>query len=205
MIAPWVSEQNTSRLCELLKANGSDKSTNHNYDRVYQPIINYLLFKSKQITLAEIGLGTNNLDVLSNMGASGTPGASCRSFRDFSPSINVYGADVDSRILFQEERIITQYVDQLQTSTIDQFINVSNPDLLIDDGLHAFRANLNVLNSFVSYAKNKSEKWLIIEDLGFEVAQISCWLKILTILEDNCQLESWVIKTRNSFLIVIRS
>ena len=54
---------------------GSDKSTAHNYHHLYGEIlknrddISYVL---------EIGLGTNNLDVVSNMGTQGKPGASLR-------------------------------------------------------------------------------------------------------------------------------
>lgn len=204
-IKHWVSEKEANRLSDLLKANLSDKSTTHDYYRLYQPIINQLLRQKSQISLAEIGLGTNNLDTLSNMGAGGAPGASARSFRDFSPNINVYGADVDRRILFQEDRINTFYVDQLQAWTIDELVKISKPDLFIDDGLHAFRANLNVLNTFVRYAENNSKKWLVIEDLGFMESQIHCWLSILKILEEYFPFESWAVETKKSFVIVIRS
>ena len=51
----------------------------------------------------EIGLGTNNIDIVSTMGKKGHPGASLRAFRDFCPNAEIYGADFDSRILFQEK------------------------------------------------------------------------------------------------------
>jgi hypothetical protein len=93
----------------------------------------------------EIGLGTNNIDVPYNMGRGGSPGASLRAFRDLDSRINVIGADFDKRILFEEERIKTFYLNQRDPDTLSEFSEKIglNFDLIIDDGLHAAHANLN--------------------------------------------------------------
>lgn len=204
-IRNWVSATDCRKLGDILRAKGSDKSTTHDYYRVYQPILKLLLRDSARINLTEIGLGTNNLDTLSNMGVLGTPGASARAFRDFSSNINIYGADVDNRILFQEERIQTTYVDQLEPNTINELIQKSHPDILIDDGLHAFRANFNVLNSFISYAKDNADKWLIVEDVHSEEVLIDCWLSILQALEEGLGFKTWAIKTKVCHILAIKS
>ena len=53
-------------MCEVFKEKKSDKSTFHNYTTLY----NFLFSEhiSKEINFFEVGLGTNNTDVPSNMG-----------------------------------------------------------------------------------------------------------------------------------------
>ena len=69
--------------------------------------------------------------------------------RELFPHALVYGADIDRRILFQEDRIKTFYCDQLDRSSIRELW--SQPDLqagldiIIEDGLHTFEANVSFL------------------------------------------------------------
>ena len=111
----------TSELGEIFKKNGSDKSTTHDYYKIYAYLISSLVNPKK---IFEIGLGTNNVDIVSSMGIYGTPGASLRSFRDFTKEAFIYGADFDRRILFEEIRIKTFFVDQTKNSTFTQ-LNLS--------------------------------------------------------------------------------
>ena len=69
-----------SKLKKLFDIYGSDKSKYHDYHYIYSSI-----FKnpSKVRKMLEIGIGTNNTSVLSNMGEKGKPGASLKAFRDF--------------------------------------------------------------------------------------------------------------------------
>jgi SAM-dependent methyltransferase len=142
---------------------GSNKANRHNYHYIYGPILK----NTAQVTgVLEIGLGTNNTDVVSNMGTEGRPGASIRAFRDFLPNAQIYGADIDKRILFEETRIKTYFVDQTNLQSLDDLGNRIDEelDLIIDDGLHSPHANVAV----VSFAldKVKSGGWLIIEDIA---------------------------------------
>jgi hypothetical protein len=105
------------KLGELFYNYGSDKSSPHNYHKIYS---NLLSSQKSVDRIFEIGLGTNNLDVVSTMGKNGKPGASLRAFRDCFLRAKIYGADFDSRILFNEERINTFFVDQTRPITFEK-------------------------------------------------------------------------------------
>ena len=140
---------------------GSDKSSN-NYHYIYGPILKNV----QEITgILEIGLGTNYTDVVSNMGVTGKPGASLRAFKDYLPNAQIYGADVDQRILFTEDRIQTYYVDQTNYGTLESLDKTvpGDLDLIIDDGLHCPNANISVLTFALRKLKNNG--WFVIEDI----------------------------------------
>jgi SAM-dependent methyltransferase len=132
-------------LCNLYEFYGSDKSTHHNYSALYKKLFDQ--FANRSINFLEVGLGTNNLDVKSNMTAQGKPGASLFAISDLYPLWNIYGLDVDQRILFQEpaRKISTYYVDQTDSSTVVSVVNNNFKDkvfhIILDDGLHEFAAN----------------------------------------------------------------
>jgi hypothetical protein len=148
-----------TKLCEFYK---SDKgSINHHkkgiwgwrahtYSNYYYSLFNH--FKDDVKLVFECGIGTNNLDFPSNMTVNGIPGASLRVWRDYFKNAQIYGADIDKNILFQELRIKTYYVDQLNTLSIETMwkeIGIQNFDIIIDDGLHTDDANINLfINSF---------------------------------------------------------
>lgn len=149
-----------ARLKECLDANGSDKAQANHYYKFYASVLH-----PDAEAVFEIGLGTNNTDVASNMGPSGRPGASLRGFRDFLPNAAIFGADIDERILFEEERISTRRVDQLDYSSLAALKEWLPPlDLFIDDGLHSFAANLNSLE--VGLRLTKPGGWVVIEDIN---------------------------------------
>jgi hypothetical protein len=138
----------------------------HIYTDIY-----FLLFNHKRncnFNLFELGIGTNDLSVRSNMGLKGTPGASLRMWRDFFNNAQIYGADIDEKILFQEERIRTYFVDQLNIESIKKLWDEFNVkfDIMIDDGLHFFEANINFLQH--SYHKLSTNGLYIIEDIKTE-------------------------------------
>ena len=91
-------------LKRLFDKHGSDKGGN-NYHQVYGTILQ----TPNTITdILEIGLGTNNADVVSNMrhlGSFASPGGSLRAFGEFLPHAMIFGADIDKRILFEESNI----------------------------------------------------------------------------------------------------
>lgn len=146
---------------------GSDKASTHDYHRVYAALLEPI--RHKPVSILEIGLGTNNIDVLSNMGLSGKPGASLRAFRDWLPEAMVFGADIDERVLFAEERIETYFVDQTKPKTLRELSARFEPhsfDLIIDDGLHIPEANINSVNFALGLLKDTGV--LVIEDIGEE-------------------------------------
>lgn len=158
-----------ARLKELYNYYGSDKAEFHDYHLLYGS----LLSEPASVTaLLEIGLGTNNPRLISNMGKRGRPGGSLRAFRDFLPTARIYGADIDRRILFSEDRITTFYVDQTDPTSLAALANLIDDqfDLIIDDGLHSPNANLAVLGFGLN--KLKIGGWLVVEDIRSEALPI---------------------------------
>ena len=161
------SEVSNNELTELMNFYGSDKGGNgkiHNFSDYYSSIF---YFKKNQIkNLLEVGLGTNNINLTSNMGADGKPLASLRAWQDYFKNAAIYGADIDKTILKNEGRIQTFFVDQTDKFSIElMFQNIGNVlfDIIIDDGLHKFEANINLFeNSFKFLSK---EGIYIIEDV----------------------------------------
>lgn len=156
-----------TELCSIMTKYGSDKGNFvHNYTIYYDNLFKSL--KNEILNVFELGLGTNNLDVKSNMGLSGKPGASLRGWKEYFPNSNIFGADIDKRILFQEDRIKTFYCNQENVEDIKElWSNESLKDLLFDiiieDGLHEFNANLTFLTH--SLEKLKIGGYYICEDL----------------------------------------
>lgn len=139
-------------LCEIMKANGSDKGDGwHNYTVLYHHLLEALFDQVDNVF--ELGVGTNFVDTPSNMGPSGVPGASLRGWTNYFPEAQIYGADIDRRVLFQDERIATLYVDQTDPASVSSLWEHVEPDfdIIIDDGLHEFEAN----RSFFAGSKHK--------------------------------------------------
>lgn len=181
----------------LFDTNGSDKGTFHGYYKFYQPIISQQIRTKKNCVIFEVGIGSNNIDVQSNMGLEGTPGASARAFRNFSPNCRLIIGDIDKRILFEEERISSYYVDQLNIQTLNSFFNISKYDIAIDDGLHILRSNINFFIS--AFEKKSSNSWIIIEDINLK--DIKFWKNISNISKKTSS--SWVIKANHSFMFIM--
>lgn len=157
----------TEALRELFNRCGSDKAVFHDYHLAYGGLLQGR--RGEPLDLLEIGLGTNNVDVPSNMGRNACPGASVRAFRDWAGRASIVGADVDERILFSEERIETHFIDQLDQASIRRFADRMAGrtfDLIIDDGLHTPEANINTL--FLSLSLLKAGGAIVVEDIGEE-------------------------------------
>jgi len=149
MLKTFIKEKlwkTRTELCDFMEKEHSDKSTGHNYTTVYDFLFKNI--RSEKLNFLEVGLGTNNVDVDSNMGKDGTPLASMRGWRSYFPNADLHGADVDKRILIDEHRIKTHFIDQLDLDVITQFKNKFPAgykfDIIIDDGLHTAEANYNL-------------------------------------------------------------
>lgn len=166
-------ETKATPLCSIMGKNKSDKGSSdiqtswHNYTTVY-----YSLFKDLQdrpLRLFELGLGTNNPSIPSNMGIGGRPGASLYGWSEFFPKSTIYGADIDREILFQTDRIRTFFCDQTNPGIIQEMWKqpeLEDPfDIIIEDGLHTFEANVCFFEN--SIHKVKPNGYYIIEDILF--------------------------------------
>ena len=144
-----VNTSAPTKMCRVMTKYGSDKGHgSHNYTTVYSALFKGL--RDQPLRIFELGLGTNNPGLASNVGVNGLPGASLRGWRELFPNAVVYGADIDRDILFQEDRIRTFYCDQLDQAAIRELW--SQPDLhggmdiIIDDGYHSVEAGLSFLD-----------------------------------------------------------
>lgn len=189
---------NAAELDALLTRYGSDKATKHSYHRVYASVL-ARCGTDRPFNLLEIGLGTNMVDVVSNMGLSGHPGASLRAFRDFLPNASIYGADVDRRVLFREDRIETFYVDQTdRQSFVELGGNLPGEfDVMIDDGLHLPTANLNSLSFFLS--RLRLGGFAIIEDVPVTAEDL--WHLVANMLPQS--YEACIVRSGPSLLFVV--
>ena len=163
-------ERISTPLCEIMGRNKSDKAETsrkkwHNYTIFY-----YQMFKAIQynsLRIFELGLGTNNINIPSNMGVNGRPGASLYGWSEFFINSKIYGADIDTQILFKSDKIKTYYCDQTNPSIIKNMWDeqeLQEPfDIIIDDGLHEFTANMCFFEN--SIHKLKENGFYIIEDI----------------------------------------
>jgi hypothetical protein len=207
-------EKKPTILCEIMGRNQSDKgsynitTSHHNYTTLY-----YSLFKDKQdmnIRVFELGLGTNNIHIDSNMGVNGRPGASLFGWKEFFPMAKIFGADIDSQILFTSENIATYYCDQTNPDSIKKLWNEEELqdtfDIIIEDGLHTYSANVCFFeNSIHKLSKNG---YYIIEDINNNELhlfkhKIESWKKIYPHLSfDLVTIPSMVNHFDNTLLVV---
>jgi SAM-dependent methyltransferase len=163
-----------TRMCRVMSRYGSDKGQGkHNYTTVYSELFG--AWRDRPLRIFELGMGTNKPHLASTMGTDARPGASIRGWRDLFPHALVYGADIDRDILFQDDRIQTFYCDQLDQNAIrelwSQPVFDAGLDILIEDGLHTFDANISFLNGSLSLLRPGGV--YVIEDIGKET--IPAW------------------------------
>jgi SAM-dependent methyltransferase len=152
----------TFELGGILERHRSDKSTGHNYQHLYAHILGPR--RRYPIFIFEVGLGSPNQDVVGNMGVGARAGASLYAWREFCPHARVYGADIDRRVLFSDDRIETFFVDQTDPASFDTLCDrMPSLDLIVDDGLHSTHTNLATL----AFALKKLAPggYLVIEDI----------------------------------------
>lgn len=160
----WVvqGQRASTELDDLCDLHGSDKGSAtrgphpfpwepHTYTELYE----FFLAPRRHATrrLLEVGIGTNDPGVPSNMSNSGRPGASLRMWRDYLPNAEIFGADIDERVLFTEDRIRTGRMDQTDPASIRAFFSSVGDidfDVIIDDGLHKFNANRTLFENAFS-------------------------------------------------------
>ncbi len=189
-----VFPNNDRKLGAMFDKYGSDKKT-HGYDLIYEKIFEEL---NNISFLFEIGIGSNNEQILSNMSYKGKPGSSLRAFRDYLGGSNIVGLEFDSNILFEEERIKTYYFDQNEISSLNNLPNeyLEKVDVLIDDGLHSVVANINSI--FFAQKLLKSGGYLVIEDISKYSEKL--YQLILFIAKENFYIDFY---TNNSCFVAV--
>ena len=124
----------------------------HTYGGYYSKLFDHCREKIKLVF--ECGIGTNNPNLVSSMNINGKPGASLRAWRDYFKNALIFGADIDENILFKENRIMTFHLDQTDKNSIINLwsdIKKNNFDLIIDDGLHTYKAAISFFENSIEY------------------------------------------------------
>lgn len=159
----------TTPLCAIMSDAGSDKGPRtrgtfwHNYTEVYDCLFKDMV--DHELNVFELGLGTTNPNIPSNMGSNGVPGASIRGWKNYFTQSRIFGADIDRDILFDDDRIHTVYCDQMNPDVIrDMWSRLPDMDIIIEDGLHTFVANVTFFES--SIHKLKEGGFFIVEDIS---------------------------------------
>ena len=155
------SYSNKSTLKLLFNKYGSDKgnlNNKHNYSIIYEALFGKL--KNNKLNLMEVGLGSIDENVefhMKFMGKDYRPLASLYAWRDYFKNANIYGADIDKKILKNTKRIKTFHVDMLNSNSIKKMWSQLNKkiDIFIDDGFHSFEANTNLFKSSFKFLKKK--------------------------------------------------
>jgi SAM-dependent methyltransferase len=156
-----LTKKQQNYLGSLFDKHGSDKGyylhnkddmSGHNYNDIYE----LLFFQHKQKTklVLECGIGSKNTAITSNMSLykRSTPGGSLHAWRDYFPNAQIIGIDIDPDVMFTEDRINTYVANQTSKKSINNFINQANlqpntVDIIIDDGLHEFNANITLFEN----------------------------------------------------------
>jgi hypothetical protein len=133
------------------------------------------------------------------------PGGSLRAWRDYFPNADIIGIDIDSDVMFTEDRISTYVCDQTKTESINNFIKKANLqpntlDIIIDDGLHEFNANITLF---------ENTKHLL-KDNGIYVIEDFCIInkeqqQFIDYFNNLLEYDITFIKVRYRYLIVITS
>ncbi|XP_063712243.1 uncharacterized protein LOC134840392 [Symsagittifera roscoffensis] len=167
---------NDGKLCRLF--NGSDKCELHKYADVYDFIFRDI--RHEEMEVLEIGIGSQSLQFTFTMSSKFTIGASQRAWRDYFPKSQIYAADIDPDVLFEEERIKSFYVDILKNKTLDEMIVKigSKLDILVDDSLHSVEGQNNLIS--VAYEWIKPGGYYVVEDV---VIDTICTEMIKTLLK----------------------
>lgn len=174
-------ERFSQKFASLFTSHGSDKSTTHPYEDFYAKLICNMNFQVRN--LLEIGIGSKNKQIPSNMGPTGNPGASLLSWSELFPKARIVGADIDEETLIFAENIYSYQLDQTDDSSWLNFkaLNTSLKfDLIIDDGLHSPSANLKTIKHSLSLLNDSGviviedipersiAYWLILREIGIE-------------------------------------
>ena len=135
------------KISDLFHKHGSDKSSRHNYEVIYGPILENSIIKN----VFEVGVAY---------------GGSARAWAEYSKDIFVYGIDNNPEHMFKENQIEIFLADQSQISTIASVYNsINRPklDLIIDDGSHQLDHAVNTFNECLSWLDING--WYVVEDI----------------------------------------
>jgi hypothetical protein len=128
-------------------------------------------------------------------------------WKDYFINSNIYGADIDKRILFSEDRIITDYMDQTNPKSVKDFWEKHNifPDIIIDDGLHEPHAAITLYENSIDRLKVGGVyiiENLVSHDLKFYYEYFGKTSADAMLVSLNRSLNKW--EDNNSMLVIFK-
>ena len=143
-----------------------DSNNTHNYTKLYDALFNSI--KNDKLSIFEVGLGSVDENVNFHMKHSNknyTPLASLKAWREYFINSEIYGADIDHKIIQNFEKIKTFQVDMMnRNSILEMWDKIEKKmDIIIDDGFHSFEANTTFFEN--SYSNLNYNGYYIIEDI----------------------------------------
>lgn len=151
-----LNDDNIVNLNDIASKYGTDKVDQHHsykgvtYLDIYARYMSNMRLKVK--TFVEIGVRN---------------GASLRMWKEYFPNATIYGIDIDPRCMAsKEERIEIIIGDQNDNAFLQNLAKIfsNGIDILLDDGSHITRHQINTFN--ILYKLIKSSGLFIIEDLA---------------------------------------
>jgi len=153
------------KVYHLFHKHGSDKSSRHNYEVIYGPILE----RSEIKNVFEIGVAQ---------------GGSARAWAEYSDDIFVYGIDNNPEHMFKEKNIEIFLADQSDVSTISEvYLSIQSPEfnLIVDDGSHQLKHAVDTFNECLPWLS--LDGWYVVEDIP--LVNENDWLLIKNNLSDN--------------------
>lgn len=126
------------------------------------------------------------------------PGGALYAFAEWAPNAQVYGADIDTEILFQTDRITTYYVDQTKPETFAPLL-VRKYDLIIDDGLHTPWSNFNTLNALLPRLNEGG--CFVVEDIT--MGHLPEWRIFCALLPSDYRVQFFEVKAKKTELVCV--
>ena len=167
-----------SELASIFEFYGSDKGSSqkgtnhpsgwpyHHYAPIYSLFLDSI--RASVTRFLEVGIGTTNPNFAASMGKNGTPGASLRAWSSYFPNAEIFGVDIDTECLFEEERIRTFTLDQTDPGSINEFFSANGAkpfDVIVDDGMHTEHAAKTFFENSFQYLIPGG--YYFIEDAGW--------------------------------------
>lgn len=136
----------TSQLNQAFTKYGSDKATKHHYHLIYEAEFNSI--RKQPLAILEVGI---------------FKGESTAAWVEYFPNAKIYGLDVFTRVpinqiaILNHPRVSAVRGDSTDVTVIEQ-IHKKWPgikfDIIIDDGLHAPRANADTFGNLINLLKD---------------------------------------------------
>jgi len=143
-----------TELCELGLKYGADKSPAvvHMYTPAYYEYFKDMRNSVKKVF--EMGIGNRaQAHMVGRLGLYFVMGPSL--WRDFFPNAMIYGADIDTKSLFTDDRIKTYYCNEDNDEEVKKLIEEigSDIDIVIDDGNHGVGHQIHLCQTLMPLLK----------------------------------------------------